>query len=86
MGDRAVTGAGYLHSPNGLEVYQSQQAGVVPRGVTPVGGASIQRGPSSPLATDVSLHNVLLYHGIVDIHWVTVVIFQITVSKIAQFS
>jgi len=64
VGDRAVTGAGFLPSPNGLEVYQGQQAGVIPRGVTPVGGASLQRGPSSPLATDVSVLYILVYRGI----------------------
>jgi len=60
VGDRPVTGPGYLHSPNGFDVFQGQQSGVVARGVTPVGGASLQRGPSSPLAADVSLHFSLL--------------------------
>jgi len=60
VGDRPVVGPGYLPSPNGFDVFQGQPAGVVPRGVTPVGGASLQRGPPSPLAPDVSVHCILL--------------------------
>jgi len=55
VGDRPVTGAGYLASANGLDVFQGQQSAVVARGTTPVPGAAIQRAPSSPLAPDVSL-------------------------------
>lgn len=60
VGDRPITGPGYLPSPNGFDVFQGQQAGVVARGVTPVGGTSLQRGPSSPLAPDVSMHCLLV--------------------------
>ena len=58
VGDRAITGQGFLPSPNGFDVFQAQQSSVVPRGVTPVGGASLQHGPSSPLGRDVSMHCV----------------------------
>ena len=53
--DRPIAGTSYLASPNGFDVFQGQQSGLVPRGVTPVPGASLQHGPSSPLAPDVSL-------------------------------
>jgi len=53
--DRQLSGPGYLASANGLDVFQAQQSGVMARGMTPVPGAGLQRGPSSPLAADVSL-------------------------------
>ena len=58
VGDRPVTGnASFLPSPNGFDVLPGQSAaGMVPRGVTPVpGGSGLQRGLSSPLASDVSV-------------------------------
>ena len=55
VGDHQVASPGYLPSHNGFDIFQTQQSGVVPRGVTPVPGASLQRGPSSPLVPDVSI-------------------------------